>query len=105
MSKYYANQMMHGDRAITVNARMAITQGGGAQLEGCVKIMAGFAGFTQPQERPISPSEFEVWDCEIIIIPKRIYSKGPFAGHRLGQVITELGGDIQERFKKCETIE
>lgn len=104
MTVPFANEIMHGEHAVTITARVAITMGGGECPEGAVKIIAGVVGFTDPKTE-FSRSEYEVWDCDVIIVPKRKYRKGPFVGWRLDQVITSLGVDLKARFKQCEEIE
>lgn len=99
-----ANKMMYGERAITVTARLGVTRGGGKAPDGAVKLMAALVGFADEGECKPSESEYEVWDCTVIIVPKRIYRNGPFKGHRMDQVAVELGGDMSRRFKKCETV-
>jgi hypothetical protein len=101
----FANEMMFGPRAITVRARLALTAGGGQQVEGMTKLMGGFSGFA-PAGENLKPSqkEYEVWDCDIIIVPKRIHRNGPFQGFRLDQVLTGMH-DPETQFKKHEQVE
>mgnify|MGYP001573284680 CR=1 FL=1 len=100
-----ATEMMYGPRAVTVRARLALTKGGGPQVDGLVKLMGGFSGFA-PKGDNIKPSasEYEIWDCDLIIIPRVIHRDGPFKGHRLDQVVTEMYKP-EERFKKHEKVE
>lgn len=97
----YLNKQMHGDETITVEARLAITNGTGGQIDGMVKACAGFSGFTVDCE--FSEDEYEVWECEIIIIPRRKYRNGPFKGYRIDQVLTGIR-DLNEQFSECEII-
>lgn len=104
MSKTLANEMMHGDRAVTIRARLALTSGGGNQIKGASKVMGCIVGFTDKRHK-FSREEFEVWDCDVVIIPKRIYRDGPFKGCEIGCALTSLDQRMMEHFKSCETIE
>jgi len=104
MTSPLANQMMFGERTVTVRARLGVTLGGGNQADGLTKICAGFVGLTPSDKELFSGSEYQVWECDIVIIPKKIYRDGPFKGSALSQVVTSLGGDLDERFKKIEEI-
>lgn len=104
MTSPLANQMMFGDRTVTVRARLAVTQGGGESAPGLTKICAGFVGLTPSDIELFSGAEYQVWECDIVIIPTKIYRDGPFKGSGLEHVITSLGGDLDQRFKEVEEI-
>jgi hypothetical protein len=98
-----ANEMMYGERAVTVRARLMLTAGGGAQVKGLIKLMGGFSGFALSGNIKPSRAEYEVWDCDILIVPRRIHRDGPYKGWRIDQVMTDMGNP-EERFKKHEDV-
>ena len=102
---YVVSEMLAGVTAMRLQARLAITQGGGEQAPGMIKVMAGFSGFTSQTIPPISRKEFEVWDGEVIILPRRIYRGGPYGGWSIEDILMDnFGGDMERRFRFCEKI-
>lgn len=90
------NKQMHGDKAITIEAcRMLITpQSLPKEAKGWRKYMIGGIILSESEiTRPdVSENGYEMWDCEIIILPKkRYFGGGKYKAYRIDQAMVSDG--------------
>lgn len=92
-----AEMMTAVEGSVRCSARVYLT-GGRTIDSGQYKTIIGGVLIT---DTPINQHEQEMWECDIILIPKKKH-KGPgvFHGHRIDQVLT-FGYEDPEKWDGC----